>query len=124
MFHPILLKFLMYLLHILYRNHLRLISFYYNIILNTFHLLFLQNSIRIHSSLLPVNYDIVATMAEGSAVRRIKKGVNEVNGHIWDKVLLSNGKIGYIFADKVEIVIFIPTVSFKLLCISIINILV
>ena len=30
--------------------------------------------------------------------------VNEANGHMWDKIILSDGKEGYVFSDNVELV--------------------
>ena len=60
-----------------------------------------------------VNYDIIATIASGSAIKRVKKGVNERNGHIWDKVILSNGKDGYVFTDELEIAEDTKEISFK-----------
>ena len=60
-----------------------------------------------------VNYDIIATMAKGSAVKRVKKGVNKRNGHTWDKVILSNGKDGYVFTDELEIAEDTKEISFK-----------
>ncbi len=71
-----------------------------------------KNAINIYQKA-AVNYDIVATMTEGSAVKRIKKGVNEVNGHVWDKIELSNGKVAYVFSDELEIATDTKTLQFQ-----------
>ncbi len=48
-----------------------------------------------------VCYDELATLDTGSIVKRVKTEVNEINGHKWDKVELSNGKSGYVFSDSI-----------------------
>ena len=45
----------------------------------------------------------ITTLEENSIVKRIRKEVNEVNGHTWDKVVLSNGEEGYVFSDNLEL---------------------
>ncbi len=45
----------------------------------------------------------ITTLEENSIVKRIRKEVNEVNGHTWDKVVLCNGKEGYVFSDNLEL---------------------
>ena len=49
-------------------------------------------------------YDELGTLSAGSVVKRIKSKVNEENGHVWDKIILSNGREAYILSDNVEIV--------------------
>lgn len=41
------------------------------------------------------SYEIIATVNKNDILTRIKKGVQ--NGERWDKVLLSNGMVGYVF---------------------------
>ena len=50
-----------------------------------------------------INYNEIATLPAGNLIKRIKKAVNQVNGHTWDKIVLSNGNEGYVFSDSVEI---------------------
>ncbi len=51
-----------------------------------------------------INYNELVTLPVGNVVKRIKKAVNEINGHIWDKVILSDGREGYMFSDSLELV--------------------
>lgn len=49
-----------------------------------------------------INYDEISTLSTGDVVKRIKRAVNEKNGHKWDKVKLSNGIEGYVFTENLE----------------------
>ena len=49
-----------------------------------------------------LNYDIISTVQEGIPIKRVKIGVNNANGKIWDKVELSDGKEAYIISEEVE----------------------
>ncbi len=50
-----------------------------------------------------VIYNEKVTLVEKSIVRRINKGINEINGHVWDKIILANGKEGYVSSDNLEV---------------------
>lgn len=50
-----------------------------------------------------IYYNEVTTLKEKSIVKRTNKEVNEVNGHIWDKVVLSNNKEGYVFTENINL---------------------
>ncbi len=49
-----------------------------------------------------MNYNEITTLSLGDVVKRIAYSVNTVNGHTWDKIVLSNGTEGYIFTDNLE----------------------
>ena len=51
-----------------------------------------------------INYNELSTLSAGNVVKRVKKEVNQINGHIWDKIVLSDGTEGYVFSDSIEIV--------------------
>ena len=51
-----------------------------------------------------IYYNEIAKLETKSIVKRINSKVNEVNGHTWDKIVLSNGKEGYIYSDSAEAV--------------------
>lgn len=42
------------------------------------------------------SYSIVTSLTNGTKVTRIKKAVATANGYTWDKIVLENGKIGYV----------------------------
>ncbi len=48
------------------------------------------------------SYEILTTITQGQKMTRIQKGIN--SGERWDKVVLENGIVGYIFQEYVEIV--------------------
>ena len=48
------------------------------------------------------NYNKITTLEQNSMVKRVEIGVGEADGHIWDKVILCNGKEGYVFSDNLE----------------------
>ena len=50
-----------------------------------------------------INYDELITFESGVVLKRINKEVNDINGHLWDKVLLRDGTEGYVFSDNLEI---------------------
>ncbi|MCI9039571.1 MAG: hypothetical protein HFJ29_06870, partial [Clostridia bacterium] len=50
-----------------------------------------------------VIYNEKVTLVENSIVKRTNKGVNEINGYIWDKVILANGEEGYILTENLTI---------------------
>jgi hypothetical protein len=50
-----------------------------------------------------VNDKGITILEKNNIVKRTNKGVNEINGYIWDKVVLANGKEGYVFADNLII---------------------
>ena len=50
------------------------------------------------------SYSIVTSLTNGTKVTRIKKAVATANGYTWDKIQLSNGKIGYVATNYLVIV--------------------
>ena len=60
-----------------------------------------------------INHDIIATVQEGIAIKRIKKSVNEIHGHVWDKIELSDGQEAYVFSDEVELITDTKEINFK-----------
>lgn len=50
-----------------------------------------------------MNHNEMTTLVQGSIVKRIKKEVNVMNGHTWDKIVLANGKEGYVFSENLAI---------------------
>lgn len=60
-----------------------------------------------------VVYDITSTLSKGTAIKRIKKTVNEVNGHVWDKIVLSVGTYGYVLSDELELATNAKGISFR-----------
>lgn len=47
-------------------------------------------------------YSIIASLAEGTIVTRIKRGVAIANGYTWDKIRLDNGTDGYVATNYLE----------------------
>lgn len=45
----------------------------------------------------------VATLSKGTKVLRIEIGTTKVNGYYWDKVVLDNGKKGYIISSGIKL---------------------
>ncbi len=43
------------------------------------------------------------SLEEKDIVKRTNHKINEKNGHVWDKIVLCNGKEGYVFSDNLEI---------------------
>ena len=60
-----------------------------------------------------INHDIIATIQEGLTIKRIKKSVNEMHGHVWDKIELSDGQEAYVFSDEVELITDTKEINFK-----------
>ena len=60
-----------------------------------------------------INYNELATLVTGNSIKRIKKAVNEVNGHVWDKIVLSNGTEGYVYSDSIELASGYHNMEFK-----------
>ncbi len=50
------------------------------------------------------SYSIVTSLTNGTKVTRIKKAVATANGYTWDKIVLENGKIGYVATNYLVIV--------------------
>lgn len=50
------------------------------------------------------SYSIVTSLTNGTKVTRIKKAVATANGYTWDKIQLSNGKIGYIATNYLTVI--------------------
>lgn len=50
------------------------------------------------------SYSIVTSLKNGTRVTRIKKSVASANGYIWDKISLSDGRIGYMATDYLILV--------------------
>lgn len=50
------------------------------------------------------SYSIVTSLTNGTKVTRIKKSVATANGYTWDKIQLSNGKIGYVATNYLVLV--------------------
>lgn len=48
------------------------------------------------------SYSIVTSLTNGTKVTRIKKAVATANGYTWDKIQLSDGKIGYVATNYIE----------------------
>lgn len=48
------------------------------------------------------SYSIIASIAEGTIVTRIKEAVTNANGYIWDKIRLNNGTEGYVATNYLE----------------------
>lgn len=49
------------------------------------------------------SYNKITTLEQNSMIKRIESGVGEADEHTWDKIVLCNGKEGYVFADNLEI---------------------
>lgn len=60
-----------------------------------------KNNIKVYDGA-AINYDEILALEKGDIVKRIKRGVNQVYGHSWDKVMLSDGTEGYVFAEELE----------------------
>lgn len=50
------------------------------------------------------SYSIVTSLTNGTKVTRIKKAVATANGYTWDKIQLSDGKIGYVATNYLILV--------------------
>ena len=50
------------------------------------------------------SYSIVTSLKNGIRVTRIKKAVASANGYTWDKISLSDGRIGYIATDYLKLI--------------------
>ena len=50
------------------------------------------------------SYSIVTSLTNGTKVTRIKKAVATANGYTWDKIQLSNGKIGYVATNYLTVI--------------------
>jgi len=50
------------------------------------------------------SYSIVTSLTNGTKVTRIKKSVTTANGYTWDKIQLSNGKIGYVATNYLTVI--------------------
>ena len=51
------------------------------------------------------SYNKITTLEQNSVIKRVESGVGEADGHTWDKVILSNGKEGYVFSDNLEMTV-------------------
>lgn len=49
-----------------------------------------------------LNYDIIATVPNGSMFKRVIENVNIANGYVWDKVQLNNGVEGYAISSEIN----------------------
>lgn len=50
------------------------------------------------------SYSIVTSLTNGTKVTRIKKAVATANGYTWDKIQLSDGKVGYVATNYLTLV--------------------
>lgn len=50
------------------------------------------------------SYSIVTSLKNGTCVTRIKKAVATANGYTWDKISLSDGRIGYMATNYLKLV--------------------
>lgn len=50
------------------------------------------------------SYSIVSAVQEGSIVTRIRRGVANANGYVWDKIRLSNGIEGYVATNYLTLI--------------------
>lgn len=50
------------------------------------------------------SYSIITSLTNGTKVTRIKKAVATANGYTWDKIQLSDGKIGYVATNYLVLV--------------------
>lgn len=48
-------------------------------------------------------YDKIATLPSSTIVTRIKRNVTTANGYVWDKIKLSDGRIGYVATNYLEL---------------------
>lgn len=46
----------------------------------------------------------IATLKKGAKVLRIERGSKKENGYIWDKIVLDNGKKGYIISSGIKLI--------------------
>lgn len=49
------------------------------------------------------SYTKIETLSNGTIVKRIKRGVASSNGYMWDKIQLSDGRIGYVATDYLSL---------------------
>lgn len=50
------------------------------------------------------SYSIVSAVSQGTIVTRIRRGVANANGYVWDKIRLSNGTEGYVATNYLQLV--------------------
>lgn len=50
------------------------------------------------------SYSIITSLTNGTKVTRIKKAVATANGYTWDKIQLSDGKIGYVATNYLIVI--------------------
>lgn len=51
------------------------------------------------------SYSKIASLKNGTKVTRIKKAVANANGYTWDKIKLSDGKIGYVATNYLSVIV-------------------